>query len=295
MSSFVISGLTTITSITLADGWDNIGDFVGDVKDYLSCLNEKLPENRFLKGVIYGLCGLAFLRAVPFLLRKHPYFKYIEIRARYFHRGCANTDVMSIKHGLLKELREGTHNLPTVAERLVILELNSGGGTNLSYLPDGCSYMATDSWERAEELLSQNFNDEFDPPVHFERFILTIPEQLLSIPDNSVSAVLSIHSLCSSRDESQALLEILRVLRKDGKVYFIEHVREMQRFSLMWLAQLNFTLTMWTWDCGFKDLRPAIEKAGFSDVQLQDTTVLNNLRIGPWYSLRPHIFGYAKK
>ena len=50
------------------------------------------------------------------------------------------------------------------------------------------------------------------------RFLNTIPERLINVPDNTVSAVVCIHSLCSSHNPNLALLEILRVLKPGGKV-----------------------------------------------------------------------------
>lgn len=37
---------------------------------------------------------------------------------------------------------------------------NFSTGTNLSYYPDGCVYIATDFWEGARDFLEHNFKEE---------------------------------------------------------------------------------------------------------------------------------------
>ena len=45
-------------------------------------------------------------------------------------------------------------------------------GTNISYYPDGCVYIATDHWEGAKEYLDQNFKEEEEEPrITFDRCV----------------------------------------------------------------------------------------------------------------------------
>ena len=65
-------------------------------------------------------------------------------------------------------------------------------------------------------------------------------ETLHGIPDETVSCVICFHTLCSTRETYCALKEIKRVLKPNGKVYFIEHIRSKERFSSIWFLQMNF-------------------------------------------------------
>lgn len=69
----------------------------------------------------------------------------------------------------MKELKEGSHDLPLNEQgELVLLELNAGGGTNVSYYPDGCIYIATDYWQGFKQHLEQNFDYE-EPRITLDR------------------------------------------------------------------------------------------------------------------------------
>ena len=57
---------------------------------------------------------------------------------RYFHRSTTIPDLLKIKGGLLKELKEGSHDLPLNEQgELVLLELNAGGGLFITILHIG--------------------------------------------------------------------------------------------------------------------------------------------------------------
>jgi ubiquinone/menaquinone biosynthesis C-methylase UbiE len=54
--------------------------------------------------------------------------------------------------------------------------------------------------------------------------------ECLPLPDASVDTVVSTLVLCTVNEPEQALREIARVLRPDGRLLFIEHVRASSRF-----------------------------------------------------------------
>ena len=56
------------------------------------------------------------------------------------------------------------------------------------------------------------------------------PAERLPLADASVDTVVSTLVLCTAKDPERALREIARVLRPDGQVLFIEHVRASSRF-----------------------------------------------------------------
>ena len=299
MSSVFLSGLTTITTISLFDGWDNLHDIFSDVGKVAVWVHSFLPENKFVRSSIYVVGSVVFLRSIPFLLRRTSFFSYYEKEMMYFHRSNSNKQIMDIKKELLEELTDGESKvkLPLLEdEKLVILEINCGSGTNVSYFPDGAHIIGTDFDEENRESFEQNFMmDENGGRVVMDRFVHTRPEELKSVPDNSVSCVISFHALCSARKKSRALDEIRRVLMPGGRLYFIEHTLCKERFNLMWLMQLNFRPTMFLVSCCIDEPESYIENAGFTKVCINSQNIdLSRVR-GPLRSLEPHIYGYAVK
>jgi ubiquinone/menaquinone biosynthesis C-methylase UbiE len=60
--------------------------------------------------------------------------------------------------------------------------------------------------------------------------VIDAPAQRLPLADASVDTVVSTLVLCTVEDPESALREIARVLRPDGQLLFIEHVRASTRF-----------------------------------------------------------------
>ena len=185
--------------------------------------------------------------------------------------------------------------------RFTILELNIGAGTNSSYYPKGAVVIGTDFLEDEKEAIQNNFmfkddNDEDDKEsLTLDRYIHTRVEELKSVPDNSISCVVSFHALCSARKTDRALNEILRVLMPGGRLYFIEHTTEKSWLSYMWWAQLNFSISLFMLACCLKKIEAFIENAGFSKVSIKRKDIDLSRSRGPVISLTPHVYGYAVK
>lgn len=298
MTNVVLSGLTTITTISLFDGWDHVSDILDDVRKIACWVHASLPENKFVRTSIYVVGSVAFLRSIPFILRRTAFFSYYEDEMAYFHRSNSNKDVMSMKQELLKELTDDKNavKLPLLEDdKFVILELNCGTGTNASYYPEGSFLIGTDFNEENKDDFENNFLLSEEGRVTLDRFVHTRIEELKSVPDNSVSCVVSFHALCSARKKGRALDEIRRVLMPGGRLYFIEHTLTNERFSLMWFMQLNFRPTMFLIGCCIDRPETFIEDAGFSKISIKHHDVDLSTTRGPLRSLSPHIYGYAVK
>ena len=311
-SGIVISGITAITTIQLFDGWDGLSDILEDVGKLAGWIHHQMPENRFLRTSIYALGSLVVLRSLPFVLRRTSFFQYYEKEMLYFHRTNNNRDVLAMKCELLDEMKDidllngedddaPKNKFPSLGNgRFTILELNMGSGTNSSYYPKGAVIIGTDFLEEEKELVENNImlNDgdsDNESSLALDRYIHTRVEELASIPDNSISCVISFHSLCSARKTDRALDEILRVLMPGGRFYFIEHTVEKRLFSFMWWAQLNFSISFFMLACCFKEVEMYIESAGFSKVSVKRKDIDLSRARGPLISLVPHVYGYAIK
>lgn len=102
-----------------------------------------------------------------------------------------------------------------------VLEIGVGTGLNLQhYPPDIQEIVATDPesgmMRRAEDKAAK-----LDRPV---RFVEASAEQL-PFEDDEFDTVVCTLVLCSVDDPASALAEIRRVLKPDGRLLFIEHVR----------------------------------------------------------------------
>ena len=68
--------------------------------------------------------------------------------------------------------------------------------------------------------------------------IVDAPAESLPLADASVDTVVSTLVLCTVDDPERALREIARVLRPDGRLLFIEHVRAESRLLAAWQDRL---------------------------------------------------------
>jgi SAM-dependent methyltransferase len=107
------------------------------------------------------------------------------------------------------------------------------------------------------------------PPV----MVLRAPAEDLPFPDGSFDTVVSTLVLCSVDDQPRAVRELLRVLRPDGQLLFMEHVRSddpglaRRQDRLNWLNRIVVLC-----DCNRPTVQ-SIEVAGFTVARLTRSTL----------------------
>jgi SAM-dependent methyltransferase len=112
-----------------------------------------------------------------------------------------------------------------------VVELGAGTGLNLRHYPDGIEELilvepdAAMRRRLARRLRRAGRSAE----------IADAGAERLPLPDGSVDTVVATLVLCTVDDPRQALAEIARVLRPDGELLFVEHVRS----GSSWLARLQ--------------------------------------------------------
>ncbi len=135
------------------------------------------------------------------------------VRGRLKVWGLAALDgYMHWKFAALK--RELFRDLPAAA-----VELGSGSGTNLRYLPRGLRLVAVEPNEQAHPMLRRRaarYGIELELHAEFAEHF--------DLPSDSVEYVFCSLVLCSVRDPVQVIAEVRRVLKPGGRFVCIEHV-----------------------------------------------------------------------
>ena len=107
-----------------------------------------------------------------------------------------------------------------------VVEIGAGTGLNVALYPDGLAGLVlTEPVAAMRRRLARRLQ-------RHERVarIVGAPADCLPLADASVDTVVSTLVLCTVDDPEGALREIARVLRPDGQLLFIEHVRASSRF-----------------------------------------------------------------
>ena len=107
-----------------------------------------------------------------------------------------------------------------------VVEIGAGTGLNIAHYPDGIAELVLTEPEPA---MRRRLARRLQRHARVAR-ILDAPAERLPLSDASVDTVVSTLVLCTVNDPERALSEIARVLRPDGQLLFIEHVRASSRF-----------------------------------------------------------------
>jgi ubiquinone/menaquinone biosynthesis C-methylase UbiE len=131
-------------------------------------------------------------------------------------------------------LREMRHQLLAQA-RGRVLELGAGTGLNLEHYPEGIeslSLVEPDphmTRQLAEKLAGSGRTAE----------LFEAPGEALPFPDNSFDTAVVTLVLCTVPDQAATLKEIRRVLKRDGRLLFLEHVRSRNHDLAKWQDRLE--------------------------------------------------------
>jgi ubiquinone/menaquinone biosynthesis C-methylase UbiE len=166
-----------------------------------------------------------------------------------------------------------------------VLEIGPGTGANLSLYPPHISWIGIEPNPYMHPLLRRRAA-AMGPAFNLCR---GLAEQL-AVGSESVDAVISTHVLCSVRNLSGALAEILRVLRPAGRFLFLEHVSAAPG---TWLQSCQKWLRpAWQVLAGGcrpdRDIEAELRVAGFARVDVRAFRV-------PIPVISPHIMGVAVK
>ncbi len=120
----------------------------------------------------------------------------------------------------------GRRRALVAAARGRVLEIGAGTGLNIPHYPAEVEDLVLTEPEPA---MRRRLAGRLERQGR-SASIVDAPAERLPLPDASVDTVVATLVLCTVADPEGALGEIARVLRPDGRLLFIEHVRARSRF-----------------------------------------------------------------
>ena len=139
-----------------------------------------------------------------------------------------------------------------------VLEIGAGTGWNLPHYGAATRVVAVEPDASMAKRLPEKLA-QASVPVE----VVTAQAESLPFPDASFDAVVSTFVLCSVEDPSRVLAELRRVLRPEGRLVLLEHVRGEGR-TARWQDHMTGLHRRLAGNCHLnRDTRTAIGEAGF--------------------------------
>lgn len=166
-----------------------------------------------------------------------------------------------------------------------VLEIGGGTGANLAFYGDGIEQLVVTEPEEPMARRLERKLAGYSLPAR----VVRAPAEALPFEEQSFDFVVSTLVLCTVDDPARALGEIGRVLRPNGQLVFLEHIRSDDPGVARWQDRLHPAWVRIGHGCHCN--RPTlenIERAGFSIAELEH----DRLRKAPPI-VRPLIAGVA--
>jgi SAM-dependent methyltransferase len=180
-------------------------------------------------------------------------------------RGRFNSAFFSVMGGYINwHMRK--HKAKAFAELPpTVVELGSGVGANLRYLPAGARLIAIEPNPYMHARLRRAARRR---GVELE--IRSVVGERIDLPDASTETVISSLVLCTVSDPAAVLAEIRRILVPGGRFSFAEHVVAMPRTPTRWSQRIVRRPWAWVFEgCSCeRDLSGLIASAGFTSVDI---------------------------
>ncbi len=166
-----------------------------------------------------------------------------------------------------------------------VVELGSGVGANLGYLPPGSTLVAVEPNPHMHRRL-QAAADRHG--VHLD--LRDRVAERTGLPDGSADAVISSLVLCTVSDPAAVLAEVRRILRPGGTYRFVEHVAARAGTPTRALQRALRRPWAWTFEgCSCeRDLAAPLRAAGFSRLDVEPYRLHS-----PFVSFNTQIAGVA--
>jgi SAM-dependent methyltransferase len=147
-----------------------------------------------------------------------------------------------------------------------VVELGSGAGANLRYLPRSCRLIAIEPNVRMHSALRRRAAER-----GIELDLRGLRGEELDIPTGSVDFVFSSLVLCSVERPEQVISEVRRILKPGGRFACVEHVVAPEGSTILTMQQLIRRPWKWLFEgCELcRDTGATLRSSGFSRVDVQ--------------------------
>lgn len=141
----------------------------------------------------------------------------------------------------------------------VVLEIGFGSGLNLPFYQGTDKLYALEPQQEIFDIGKENSSSAKFIVEHLKDSAENIP-----LANNSIDSVVSTWSLCSIPNPEIALEEILRVLKPEGKFYFLEHGKSNRHSKSTLQDMLNPFSKCFMGGCNLnRDIEKLIASSGF--------------------------------
>jgi len=151
-------------------------------------------------------------------------------------------------------------------DNMTLLEAGVGTGKNIAYYPDGIEIYAIDfspeMISKAEKKLKKQ---------NKKAKLLEMDIQNLDFEDNSFDLIVTSCVFCSVPDPIKGLKELKRVLKKDGRIIMLEHMRSRNKVVGKFMDWFNW-VSLYTWGANIN--RTTIENIKESGLELVEVNDL---------------------
>jgi ubiquinone/menaquinone biosynthesis C-methylase UbiE len=149
--------------------------------------------------------------------------------------------------------------------RGAVLEIGFGAGHNLPHYPATVEkVVAVDPSGVGARLARKRIAAAPFPVEH-----VALRGEAIDAPDASFDAVVSTFTLCTVPDPAAALGQLRRVLKPDGRFFFVEHGRADDPAVRRWQDRLNGLQRALVGGCNLnRDIERLVREAGFAPVEV---------------------------
>jgi ubiquinone/menaquinone biosynthesis C-methylase UbiE len=172
------------------------------------------------------------------------------------------------------------------------IDVGAGTGHNLPHYTDAVTELVLAEPDPHMAVRLREHLAEEPPPLERVTVIEAGAEEL-PYDDGSFDTVVATLVLCTVPDQAASLAELRRVLRSDGKLLFLEHVRSDSKAGAWWQDRVERPWGFFAGGCHpNRDTAGALAGAGFGLDRL-DRVTFPAAGVTPW--MKPVIRGVARR